>query len=105
MAKYVTQCNYTYTGYLVCMNKKFYDGLPADIRTELNKILAEVQDWNWKMVDKKVAEFTAEGRKNGMHIYDLPADELNRWREQVKPLMEMYEPIVGKDIMDAIGKL
>jgi len=68
VAKYATQCNYTYTGYLVCMNKKFYDGLPADIRTELNSILAEVQAWNWKIVDEKVAYFVAEGRKAGMQM-------------------------------------
>jgi C4-dicarboxylate-binding protein DctP len=105
VAKYATQCNYTYTGYLVCMNRKFYDGLPADIRTELNKILAEVQDWNWKIVDEKVAYFVAEGRKAGMHIYDLPTDELNSWKKQAQPVIDMYEPIVGKDIMDAIGDL
>ena len=87
------------------MNKKFYDGLPSDIRTELEKILAEVQAWNWKIVDKKVAEFTAQGRKAGMQIYDLPAAELNSWKKQTKPLLEMYEPIVGKDIMDAIKNL
>jgi len=105
VAKYATQCNYTYTGYLVCMNKKFYDGLPADIRAELDKILAEVQAWNWKIVDEKDAEFQAQGRKAGMEIYNLPTDELNRWKKQVQPLMSMYEPIVGKDIMDAIYKL
>jgi len=105
VAKYATQCNYTYTGYLVCMNKKFYDGLPADIRTELNSILAEVQAWNWKIVDEKVAYFVAEGRKAGMQIYDLPTDELNRWKKQSQPVINMYKPIVGKDIMDAIYKL
>jgi C4-dicarboxylate-binding protein DctP len=87
------------------MNKKFYDGLPADIRTELDKILAEVQEWNWKTVDEKVEYFVAEGRKQGMQIYDLPADELARWKVKTRPVIEMYEPIVGKDIMDAIGKL
>jgi C4-dicarboxylate-binding protein DctP len=105
VAKYATQCNYTYTGYLVCMNKKFYDGLPANIRTELDKILAEVQDWNWKTVEEKVKYFVAEGRKVGMQIYDLPPDELNRWKKQTQSVIKMYEPIVGKDIMDAIGKL
>jgi len=105
VAKYATQCNYTYTGYLVCMNKKFYDGLPADIRTELDSILAEVQAWNWKIVDEKDAEFIAQGRKAGMEIYDLPTDELNRWKKQAQPVINMYEPIVGKDIMDAIYNL
>ena len=73
--------------------------------SKTDRLLAEVQAWNWKIVDKKVAEFIAEGRKAGMHIYDLPSDELNRWKKQVQPLMEMYEPIVGKDIMDAIENL
>ena len=87
------------------MNKKFYDGLPDDIRDELNKILAEVQAWNWNIVDKMVAEFIAEGRKNGMEIYDLPADELDRWKKQSQPVIDMYKPIVGEDIMNAIYKL
>jgi C4-dicarboxylate-binding protein DctP len=104
-AKYATQCNYTYTSYLVCMNKKFYDGLPSDTKTELDNILAEVQDWNWKIVDEKVANFVAEGRKAGMEIYDLPADELKRWQKQSQPVIDMYVPIVGKDIMDALYKL
>jgi C4-dicarboxylate-binding protein DctP len=105
VAKYATQCNYTYTGYLVCMNKNFYDGLPADIRTELDKILAEVQEWNWKMVDEKDAEFQDLGRKAGMEIYELPADVRNQWKKQTQPVVDMYVPIVGKDIMDAITNL
>ncbi len=105
VAKYVTQCNYTYTGYLVCMNKKFWDGLPKDIQSELTKILQEVQDWNWKQIDEKEADFIAQGRKAGMQIYDLPADELKRWKKQSQPVIDMYEPIVGKDIIDALYKL
>jgi hypothetical protein len=57
------------------------------------------------MVDEKVAYFMAEGRKEGLKIYDLPTAELNRWKKKTKPLLEMYEPIVGKDIMDAIRDL
>ena len=105
VAKYATECNYTYTGYLVCMNKKFYDNLPSDIRAELVKILAEVQTWNWNTVDEMVAQYKAAGRKAGMQIYDLPAGELDRWKKLSQPVIDMYEPIVGKDIMDAIRSL
>ena len=105
VAKYVTQCNYTYTGYLVAMNQKFWDKLPADIQTELEKILKEVQDWNWKIVDEKVKAFTAQGRKEGMDIYDLPPAELEKWKKASYPVIKMYEPIVGMDIMNAIYAL
>ena len=105
VAKYVTQCNYTYTGYPVSMNKKFYDSLPKDIQTELDKIFEEVQEWNWKEAGARVGHFVEQGRKGGMEIYDLPADELARWKKVSEPLLTMYEPIVGKDVMDALYKL
>ena len=36
--KYATVTNHGYIGYVVVVNKKFWDGLPADIRTELDAL-------------------------------------------------------------------
>ena len=33
--KYITMTNHGYIGYVVVVNKKFWDGLPADIRDQL----------------------------------------------------------------------
>ena len=46
-----------------------------------------------------------QGRNAGMHIYNLPPDELKRWKKQSQPVIDMYEPIIGKDILDALYKL
>ena len=35
--KYITNTNHGYIGYVVVVNKKFWDGLPADIRAQLRK--------------------------------------------------------------------
>ena len=35
--KYITNTNHGYIGYVVVTNKKFWDGLPADIRAQLRK--------------------------------------------------------------------
>lgn len=105
VAKYVTQCNYTYTGYLVAMNKRFYDSLPADIRDELNKILAEVTEWNWSVAKQHVQKFIAEGKKQGMIFYNLPPEKREEWKKATEVVIKQYEPIVGKDILDAIKEL
>src|ERR1700755_1569264 len=39
--KYITETNHGYIGYVVVTNKKFWDGLPADIRDQLSKAMTE----------------------------------------------------------------
>src|SRR5258708_39798596 len=39
--KYATVTNHGYIGYVVVTNKKFWDGLPADIRAQLEKAMKE----------------------------------------------------------------
>ena len=42
--KYTTLSNHGYLGYAVIANKKFWDGLPADIRAQLEKAMTEATD-------------------------------------------------------------
>ena len=42
--KYTTRSGHGYVGYAVITNKKFWDGLPADIRASLEKAMAEATD-------------------------------------------------------------
>src|SRR5260370_12548134 len=39
--KYATVTNHGYIGYVVVVNRKFWDGLPADIRGQLYKAMKE----------------------------------------------------------------
>src|SRR6187200_1822993 len=39
--KYITVTNHGYIGYVVVTNKKFWDGLPADIKPQLDKAMKE----------------------------------------------------------------
>src|SRR6516162_1640318 len=43
--KYVTQTNHGYIGYVVVVNKKFWDGLPADIRAGCEKAMKEATEF------------------------------------------------------------
>src|SRR5690242_4473029 len=43
--KYTTRSGHGYVGYAVITNKKFWDGLPADIRASLEKAMKEATDF------------------------------------------------------------
>ena len=43
--KYATVTNHGYIGYVVVVNKKFWDGLPADIRDQLTKAMKEATEF------------------------------------------------------------
>ncbi|MGY4349666.1 tripartite ATP-independent transporter DctP family solute receptor [Bradyrhizobium sp. GM7.3] len=43
--KYITESNHGYIGYVVIVNKKFWDDLPADIRDQLTKAMKEATDF------------------------------------------------------------
>ena len=54
--KYTTLTNHGYIGYVVVVNKKFWDGLPADVRGQLDKAMKEATDYSNKISEKENAE-------------------------------------------------
>ena len=43
--KYATVTNHGYIGYVVVVNKKFWDGLPADVRSACEKAMKEATEY------------------------------------------------------------
>src|SRR4051794_11321955 len=51
--KYTTLSNHGYIGYAVITNKKFWDGLPADVRGELEKAMTEATVYTNEIAQKE----------------------------------------------------
>ena len=63
--KYITETNHGYIGYVVIVNKKFWDDLPADIRDQLSKAMKEATDFNNAQSQKENDDALAEIKKSG----------------------------------------
>src|ERR1700735_4240939 len=63
--KYMTMTNHGYIGYVVVVNKKFWDGLPADIRTTLEKAMKEATEFGNGQSAKENDDALAEIKKTG----------------------------------------
>ena len=63
--KYMTMTNHGYIGYVVVVNKKFWDGLPADIRAQLEKAMKEATAFGNGQSAKENDDALAEIKKSG----------------------------------------
>nr|WP_052170693.1 TRAP transporter substrate-binding protein [Massilia sp. JS1662] len=103
--KYVTVSNHGYLGYAVIVNKKFWDGLPRDIRAELEQAMREATAFE-KTIAQRDNDAALEAiRKTGKtKIYTLTPQEQADWRRAMLPVQKQVEGRIGKDLIDAINR-
>ena len=63
--KFATVTNHGYIGYVVVVNKKFWDGLPADVRGELDKAMKEATAYGNGQSAKENEDALADIKKAG----------------------------------------
>jgi C4-dicarboxylate-binding protein DctP len=103
--KYVTVSNHGYLGYAVIVNKKFWDGLPRDIREELEQAMREATAFE-KTIAQRDNDAALEAiRKTGKtKVYTLTPQEQAEWRQALLPVQKQVEGRIGKDLIDAINQ-
>ncbi len=103
--KHVTVSNHGYLGYAVIVNKKFWDGLPADIRSALDKAMKEATTFE-KAIAQRDNDLALEAiKKTGKtEIYTLSVKEQAEWRKALLPVQKAMEGRIGKDLISAINK-
>jgi len=103
--KYTTRSGHGYVGYAVITNKKFWDGLPADIRTSLEKAMKEATDFANGAAqqdnDDAIAEMTKSGKTE---MVELTAAQKAEWRKVLDPVATEMEPRVGKETIAEFRK-
>ncbi|RVT86396.1 TRAP transporter substrate-binding protein [Inhella crocodyli] len=103
--KHVTVSDHGYLGYAVITNKKFWDGLPADVRGQLEKAMAESTVYANKIAKEENDAALEKVRASGKSaIYVMtPAERLALKKAMVKVHTEMASRI-GQDTINAVYK-
>jgi C4-dicarboxylate-binding protein DctP len=103
--KHVTMSNHGYLGYAVIVNKKFWDGLPADVRGQLQQAMNEATKYE-KAIAQQDNDMALDAiRKAGKTtIYNLNPQEQAAWRKALLPVQKQMEDRVGKDLIGQINK-
>jgi len=100
--KHLTLSEHGYILYAVIVNKKFWDGLPPHIRSELEAALEEATKYEHDIArQENEAALAAIKAAKTTEVYVLPQDERSRWREALLPVHRKFEGTVGKDTIAA----
>jgi C4-dicarboxylate-binding protein DctP len=103
--KFVTVSDHGYLGYAVIVNKKFWDGLPADIRTTLEGAMKDATTYANEIAKKENDDALEDVRKSGKtQIITLTADEKRAWKKALIGVHREQQARIGKDTLDAIYK-
>jgi C4-dicarboxylate-binding protein DctP len=101
--KHATLSNHGYLGYAVIVNKKFWDGLPADVRGNLEKAMAEATTFANDIAQKENDDALAEMKKAGKtEFYTLSDADKKAWKDKLKAVHDEVAGRVGKDLIQAI---
>lgn len=103
--KYATLSDHGYIGYAVIVNKKFWDGLPADIRSQLEQAMKEAtvfaNDSAQKDNDDALVAMKASGK---IQYIELTPQQKAEWRKALEPVTAEMSSRIGKDTIEAFKK-
>jgi len=103
--KYITTTNHGYIGYVVVVNKKFWDGLPADIRDELSKAMKEATEFGNGQSARENDDALEAIKKTGKsEIITLTPEQDEAMRKAMMPVYKEVASRVGQPLIDEFLK-
>jgi len=91
--------------YAVIANKKFWDGLPADIRTTLEGAMKDATKYANDIAKKENEDALAAVKASGRtEIITLTPQEKDAWKRALLVVHKENESRIGKDIIEAVYK-
>lgn len=103
--KYMTVTNHGYIGYVVVVNKKFWDDLPADIRDELSKAMKEATEYGNGASAQDNDEALEAIKKTGKsEIITLTPEQDEAMRKAMMPVYKDVASRVGQPLIDEFLK-
>lgn len=103
--KDITVSYHAHLQYAVIVNSKFWSGLPPDIRTQLEKAMAEATEYTNQIAHQENEDALAEIKKTGKTtLHYLTDADRKAWQEAMQPTYKWAKGRVGQEVLDLIGK-
>jgi C4-dicarboxylate-binding protein DctP len=103
--KYLTVSFHGRVTYALITNKKFWDGLPPDVRDGLGKAVKETTDFFNETAAKDNADALEKLKAMGtIQVHVLTPDEKKAWIEKLMPVHTEMQGRFGKDFIEQIYK-
>jgi C4-dicarboxylate-binding protein DctP len=103
--KHITVSYHAHLQYAVIVNIKFWNGLPPDIRAQLDKAMAEATDYTNSIAQTENDDALAEIKKSGKTtLHYLTDDQRKAWQTAMAPTYKWATTRVGQEVLDLLAK-
>jgi C4-dicarboxylate-binding protein DctP len=103
--KHITLSNHGHLAYALIVNKKFWDGLPPDIRSALDSAVRDATTYaNASAATENAVDLDKIRASGKTTVYTPTAAELAGWKKALMPVHKDMESRVGKDTILAVYK-
>ena len=103
--KHLTLTDHGYLGYAVIVNKKFWDGLPADVRGQLEEAMVQATRYANQIAKVENDNSLEAVRKSGKTtVYAPTKEERLAFKKAMLPVHQKMEGRVGKEVIQGVYK-
>ena len=103
--KHMTITDHGVVEYAVIVNKKFWDGLPADVRMTLEAAMTDATKYANDIAKKENDDALEAVKKSGRtQIITLTADEKAAWKKALVAVHRDMEARIGKELIQSVYK-
>jgi len=103
--RHATISNHGYLGYAVIVNKKFWDGLPADVRGNLDRAMRDATTYVNEIAEQEQADAMAAMRAaKTTTFHELTDAERKQWLTALTPVHKEMASRIGKETIDAFNR-
>lgn len=103
--KHLTLTEHGYLGYAVIVNKRFWEGLPADIRGQLETALKESTAYANNIAKEQNDKDLDAVKKSGKtQVYAPTAEERLAFKKALVPVHQKMESRIGKELIESFYK-
>ena len=100
--KHLTLTNHVYNPQSVIISKKFWDALSAQEKKIVGDAAVEAGKYQ-RQVAREAAVTALDGlKKAGMQVTELPAAEMDKLRDKMRPVIAKYAVAVGQDVVQEL---
>ena len=102
--KDITVSYHAHLQYAVIVNSKFWNGLPADIRAQLDKAMAEATDYTNSIATKENEDALALIKSHGKaKLHYLTDDQKKAWQVAMAPTYKWAVGRVGQEVLNLVA--
>jgi C4-dicarboxylate-binding protein DctP len=105
VTKYMTLSDHGHLAYAVIANRKFWEGLPPDVRTTLEGAMKDAIEFGNAAAKKDNVDAVAAIRATGKtEVTVLTPAQKEEWRQVLLPVHKEVEGRIGKDLIEQVYK-